>query len=799
MRQDLRHALRLALRQPGFTAVVSLTLALGIGANTALFSVLQGVLLSPLPYPDPDQIVLIWEHQTTYGWTHNGFPAAPVREYRERNQTFQAMGAFVHVSSTLTGEGDPERLSAQVVTHEVLEILGARPAVGRLLVPGDELPGRAPVVVLGHGFWQRRFGGDPEVVGRQITLDGEPVTVVGVLSEGFRPVQGNPDLWAPLALSGEAWADWRNHFLFAVGRLREGVGLDQGTADLLVLARQLQEANPRDYAGALVTVESLREATVGAVTVPLWMMMAAAGLVLLIACANVANLYLSRGLAREREFALRTTLGAGRRRLLHLLTTESLVLILPGGFLGVGLALAGLRVLLALEPGRLPRVEEIGLNGWVLLFSAGITLCSSALFGVVPAFRAARNNLAGSLKEAGSRSTQSSGPRRLKSGLAVVQMTLAILLLAGAGLLTRSFIRLQGVDPGFRVENILQARLSLAGGQYREREQIVAFLDRLQERLTGDPSVSGMAAVSSPPVSMTPQVWLHIEGREPEGDQPPVVSRVFATAGYFDLLGLTVLEGRLFDEGDRLDQPRVAVLTRSAAERHWPGESPVGKVIRIGTKESSPMMVIGVVSDLRQYGIRHRPYPTAFIPFSQAAPSEFTVMIQAPRGPAEALESLKIAVGELDSALPLYQIRTLDEVMGADVAEPRFAMFLAGVFGVAAMILAAVGIYGVLAYTVSQRTHELGIRLALGAGRQGVLQLVLRQGLGLAGMSLALGLPGAFAFARLMDSFLFEVGPADPLTFALLALSVLTVALVACVVPAVRAAWLDPVGAMRRE
>jgi len=799
LKQDVVQAGRMLRKQPGFSLVVVITLALGIGANTALFSVLHGVLLSPLPYPDSEELVLIFEWNTELGWTHNALPAATVRDYREGNRSFQAFGSLYNTSATLTGEGDPERATLQVVTHEVLPLLGARSHLGELFRPEHENPGQDRVIVLSHGLWQRRFGGDPAIIGRGILLDGDTHTVIGVLPDGFRPVQGSPAAWVPLGLSETRWADRRNHFLIGVGRLRAGLDAAGGEADLTGIARQLEEEFPEEASGQMVNVESLREAVVGEVVRPLWLMMGAAVLVLLIACANVANLFLSRGLARERELAIRAALGAGRRRILHLLTTESLFLGLLGGGVGVVLAYLGLKLLLVLEPGNLPRVEEISLQGWVLAFSLFLTLGTAILFGVIPAILTSRSQLAGAATEGTPRSTQGITHRRIKNTLAVLQMAIAVVLLAGAGLFTRSFSQLQRVDAGFETENILQAGISLSGGAYGGPEEILRFHEGLVAGLERAPGVTRAALISNPPLTMAPQISLQIQGRETEGEELQVVSRLFASEGYFDLLGLTLLEGRTFNGEDRLDSPFVVVVSESMALRHWPEESPLGQMIRVGGPDSPPMAVIGVVSDLRQYGIRYRPFPSAFIPTSQVPVPGFTVMLKTTEIPGDAVGHLRSVLKDLDPSLPFSRLRTMDEVVAGNVAGPRFAMFLAGVFGLLSLALAAVGIYGVLAYSVSLRTREVGIRLALGAESSRVVLMILRQGMTLASAALLLGIPSAYFLSRMLESLLFQVAPADPITFGGIFFGILLVALLACYVPAARAGRLSPLEALKLE
>jgi predicted permease len=798
--RDLRYALRGVRRAPGFSLVVVLTLALGIGANTALFSVLRGVLFSPLPYPDADRIVTLWEHDLDYEWTHNALTAADLADYRAQNHTFESIGAFTGGQATLLGAGDPRRIGVQFVTPEVLDVTGVPPVLGRAFVAEDDVPGAPNVAVLSHGLWQRAFGGNPSAVGRTLRLGRGDYTIVGVMPREYHwTVWGEPQVWLPLRLNEQQKADRTNHFILGVGRVRAGLGLEEASADLNAIAVQLERDYPEANKSSRVTVESIRTSIVGDVDLTLWLIMGAAGFVLLIACANLANLFLSRGAARQGEMAVRASLGASRTRLVRQLTTESMLLTVIGGLAGLGLARFGVNVFLAVEPGDLPRTDAIGVDGAVLLFCLAVSLVTGAVFGLVPALLASGTRFTTVLRDQAARLSQRSSARRVKNGLAVLQMATAIVLLCGAGLLVRSFNRLQAVDPGFRTENVVLGDIVLSGERYSDDVARGQFQSELSGRLERDPGIERAALASAPPFSMAPQIWTWIVGLEPVGEQPPTTSRVYASPGYFDAIGISLESGRLFDEGDREDAPLVVVINQAMARRHWPDQSPIGERFRLGLPDYPPMEIVGVVSDIRQYGMRYGAYPTAFLPLAQHPQWSFAVMLKTQRDPIAAVPALRQAVSELDPRLAVEGIETLEEHVAANVASPRFLMLLASTFAAVALALAAAGIYGVVAYGVSLRTHEIGVRMALGARSGQVLRSVLIVGLRLAVVAVAIGLPLAFLLARAMRSLLYRIEPADPLTFALISSVVLVVALLASYVPAARAAHSDPLAALRVE
>jgi putative ABC transport system permease protein len=668
-----------------------------------------------------------------------------------------------------------------------------------MLRPEDEILEGEAMAVLSHSGWQRLFGSDPEVLGSRITLDRESFTVVGVLQADFRPIVGEPELWVPLRLSPESLQRRTNHFLLGIGRLRSGISIDQARADLETINARLVEQYPDLKTGDYANLVPLRETIVADARPALLLIMGAAALVLLIGCANVANLFLSRAISRRREMAVRAALGAGRGRIVRQLGIESLVLAFFGGAAGLVLAYVGVQSLLALEPGNLPRTEAISTSAPVLVFCMLVSVAASLLFGIAPALLASRANLTASLKEAGGATSQSGATRRSKDVLAVVQMAMAIVLLIGATLLVRSFERLLSVDPGFDSTNVLMARTYLDPSAYPEDGDAVLFHDELLSRLSLAPDVSGAAIASYPPLTGGGQWWLHISGRELEGDSPPVVSFLVASADYFDVVGSSLQTGRFFDGGDRPDSQRVVIINQAMAREYWPDADPIGERIRLGTAESSELEIVGVVSDMRQYAVDRDPYPAAFMPYTQMPVHRFAIVLDVNGDMTTATENLRNTVRSIDPGLALFSVMTLEDRLRVDFAGPRFAMLLAATFAFVALGIAAVGIYGVLSYVVSQRTHEIGVRLALGARPRQMVGLILRQGLVTAAIASAIGLTAAFWLAAGLESMLFEISTTDPMTFVLVPAVVLALALVACALPALRAAGLDPLRALRAE
>ena len=800
--QDVRYALRTLSKSPGFTLVAVLALALGIGANTAIFSVVKAVLLSPLPYPDPERLVWVRE-------THREIPDEPAsapnyNDWRTQANSFEGLAAYADTALTLTGEGvEPERVPAAVVSGNFFEVLGAAPALGRGFTAEEEVSGKHRVVVLSHGLWQRRFGASPEALGQTLIIGGNPYTVVGVAPPGFKtPVMEKPaQLWIPTVYNLTQNAR-RSDYLDVVGRLKRGATIEQARAELSGIAARLAQEYPASNLGWDVKVVPLHERVVGDVRPALWILMGVVGFLLLISCANVANLQLARAAARRQEIAVRTALGARRGRIVRQFLTESVMLALAGGVLGLLLAMWGVELLVALSPGNIPRLDEVGLDARVLAFTFGVSLVTGVVFGLLPALSASKTDLGESLKEGGSRgATTGRGTRRLRSSFVVAEIAIAVVLLAGAGLMIRSFIQVQAVDPGFRPERILALDLSLPRAKYQEEAQLAAFYEQLTARAAALPGVERAALVDSLPLEGGSVLAFVIEGR-PELPPEKVQDAKFntATPDYFDVMGIGHVRGERLTAQHREGVPDACVINETMARKFWPDEDPVGKRLNIGDPASTPWMtVVGVVRDARSSGLEKEPYPQVYMPALQFRRRAMTFVARTSGDPLALVPTVRRELAALDKDLPLYNVRTMEQVLADSISRRRFQMILIAAFAGLGLLLAAVGIYGVISYSVAQRTHEIGVRVALGARAKDILRLVVGQGLGLTLVGVGVGLAGAFALTRVMASLLYGVSATDPLTFAVVPLALLGVALLACLVPARRATKVDPMVALRYE
>jgi len=801
--RDLRFAARSFRRSPGLTLAALLALGLGVGATAAIYTVVDAVLVEPLPYPEPDELVLLIDSNPEAGFPR--FSASPPNfaDWREQSESFEHMAAFSRANLALDAPGvEPERLSGATVGAGFFEALAVEPLHGRVFRPEEDLPGGESVAILGHGLWQRRFGSNPEIVGRTVTVNGQARRVVGVMPGGFA-FPSEVEIWVPLAL--EIDPNQRGaHYLGVLGRLRDGVALDAAQTEMTAIAARLAEEYPNSNEGWGVNLFRVHELVVEDVRPYLRIVAWAVAAVLLIVCAIVANLLLVRAARRERELAVRTALGAGRGRLARQLLTETVLLSLAGGALGLVLGLWGTRALVALNADDIPRAAEIGLDPSVFLFTFGVALAAGLLAGLAPVVHAARADLQGSLKEGTSAAGEGGRARFLRKALVLVEVAVAVVLLVSAGLLLRSLIQLQGISPGFEPEGVMTAMVSLPDAGYPDDAARAPFYRQLLERLEAVPGVEAAGAGFPLPLSGGGYfLSFGIEGRPapPPQDSPSAGIR-FVTPGYLEALEIPLLDGRRIAEADRADSRQVAVISRAMAERMWPGESPLGGRFTFGdptAPDASWMEVVGVVGDVRHGDITAEPDMEVYLPMDQNPFSVATLVLRTSGDPQTLTAGLREAVRAVDPSLPVYRVETLEQVVGGALADQRFSAVLLGVFAALALVLASLGVYGVISYAVAQRTRELGLRMALGAPRERVLRLVLGQGMVLVAAGVGVGLALAFVASFLLRSLLYEVGFADPLTYAAVPALLLLVGVTAVWLPALRATRVDPMVALRAE
>ena len=802
LRQNVRYSLRSIRMSPGFTSVVVLTLGLGIGANAAIFSVMNAVLLRPLPYPASDRIMTLWTDNGAQGWPEDVSSYPNFADWRAQNTTFTEMAAYQpRATRTLTGNGEPEQVQGSVVVPTFFQVMGVGPARGRTLVM-DDLTGDRQVVVLSDGAWRRRFGEDPSIVGKTIVLNGTAHEVVGIMPPGFAFPEPSTELW----LSYPASVTQRNRGSFSfsvVGRLKPGVTVEQARAELSTIAARLESQYPETNANLGVTIVPLRESTVGDVRPALLMLMGAVGFVLLIACANTANLLLARGATRTREIAVRSALGAGRGRIVRQLLTESACLALLGGAFGLLLAKWGVDALVALAPTALPRMHEVRVDGTILLFTVVASLATALLFGLPPALRASTVQLSEMMK-AGARGMSSArGGSRLRRALVVSEIALALMLLIGAGLLLASYRQLSNVTMGFDAENVLTARVSLTSAKFPRPPMARAFYQHLLQRTEALPGVRSAAYTTSLPLSVSVEgATMAIEGRAPTPDlDNKEVRRSVVSPSYFATLGIPLLAGRIFTDQESGDTVNVAVVNETMKALHFLGEDPVGRRMQWGCvgPECPWMTVVGVVHDTKQDGLDEFVRPEIYVSYLQEPRLGLNIVVRAERDPLSIVPSLRAVLKEADPDIPLARIATMEEIAARSVATRRFNTLLLGIFSSLALVLAVVGIYGVMSYSVSQRRQEVGIRMALGAPASEVLRLILREAMMLAGVGIVIGLVLSMFATRVLRSLLFQVSATDAVTFTTTAMLLATVAFVASWIPARRAARVQPNVALRTE
>lgn len=798
--QDLRYGARMLLRQPGFTLIAILTLALGIGANSAIFSVANAVIFRPLDFHQPDQLVMIWErHAKEFSGEPISATAPNFLYWREHNQSFESLAAMAGRTYSLTGAGEPERLSGLAASTNLFSLLGIQPAIGRGFIAEEEQAGKDQVAVISYGLWQRRFGSSADALGAHITLSGKPFEVVGVLPQGFQLPTGQPDILVPLPFTARDAENRGAHMLRVIGRIKPEVSGEQAQTEINELMNRLGDQYPESNAGWTAPIVPLKEEGVTAAKPALFVLLGAVGFLLLIACANVANLLLARSTVRGREFAVRVALGAGRWRLARQLFTESLMLTACGGALGLIAAVWSIDFFTRLGPRDIPRLEQASLDWRVILFTIAIMVATAILSSLAPVIKSLSVNLNESLKE-GSRGASKS-LRGLRA-IMVLQIGLAIVLLVGAGLLIRSYSRLTSVDPGITTENVLTMSISPPVSKYGDDRRRSEFFQNIVARVSSLPGVESAAITQNLPLTRSRLFFvLSVEGVPAPPPGEPQLEAEFhpVSPDYFRVLGIPLLKGRSFDERDAANATQVIIISESMARRYFPDRDPIGRKIHILANDQPPREIIGVAGEIRHFGLDKETAEEMYVPYQQFAPFTGILVARTEASPMSLVGAIKEQIWAIDSDQPVFRISTMEQILSESVTGQRFNTLLIAAFAAVALLLASVGIYGVMSYSVSQSTQELGIRLALGAQRSDIIHLVVGKGLALTLAGIGLGVAGAFALTRLLSSMLFEVSTTDPATFIVVSLLLTGVAVLACYLPARRATRIDPMIALRYE
>jgi putative ABC transport system permease protein len=808
--QDVRYGVRMLLKAPGFSIVATIALALGIGANTAMFSVVNAVLLKPLPYPQAEQLMVIWETDYTRGQTQGSASYPDFADWREQNHVFQGMASFHNSEFIMTGHGDPKKLLGAVVNANLPTLLGATPMLGRTFRSEEDNPGDSSrVLLLSHKFFQSHFGGDAGILNQQIMLDGHSYTVIGVMRPEFDfPIQNEPvDFWTTVSIDavGDTPITTQRgaHYMNVVARLKEGVTEQQAQAEMDTIAKRLEQQYPDKNKHRGVFVQPALMALVGDIRPALLILLGAVGCVLLIACANVANLLLARAMSRQREMAIRAALGASRSRVVRQLLTESILLSLAGGALGLVLAVWWSDLLVALGKQDIPRAMQVGIDWRVLAFTFAVSMATGLVFGLIPALQSSKFQLTESLKE-GSRGSEGAHRNRIRGVLVIAELAIAVVLLVGAGLLIKSLWRLRQIDPGFTPQNVLSFSVALPDVRYPGEKQS-RFFEDLLARIQSFPGVQSASAVVPLPLGGDYMgVSFETEGRPMAPGDLPSADFFIMEPGYLKTMGIPLIKGRDFNERDQHKTTQVIIVSERFARTYFPDEDPIGKRIKPGistfdNEESQMREIVGVVGNVRSRTLNNEPRPAYYVPIAQAPFTQVTLVVKTANDPRQLIKTITREVASIDPDLPVFSVKSLDEYMAGAVAAPRFNTTLLSIFASVALLLTIVGLYGVMSYAVAQRTNEIGIRMALGAQSRDVLRLIVGQGLKLVVIGLALGYVGALALTRLMEGLLYGVGARDSITMIVVAAILTIVAILACYLPARRATRIDPLEALRYE
>jgi putative ABC transport system permease protein len=802
--QDLRYGFRMLIKSPGFTLIAVLTIGIGIGANTAIFSVVNSILLRPLPYKDTERLMKVYESNEPLGLGRFAVSLANYVDWKDQNKVFDDVAAYLVTSFTYASESEPARVQGAAVTSSLFNVLGVTPVMGQVFSPEEEKPGGARTVVLSYGLWQRRFASDPNIVGKEVIISGITRTVVAVMPQEFEfPVQPEKiELWVPLISDPRMLALRGSHSFNVVARLKANTSPEQAQAQMTSISTELQKQYPDTNLDWGVRIIPLQEDVVGNTKPALMILLAAVALVLLIACVNISNLLLIRAAGRQKEMAVRTALGVRRARLIRQLLTESLLLGLVGGIVGLLLAMWGVKLLIAFSPSNIPRIQQLAIDGRVLIFTLGISLVTGILFGLVPALQSVKINLNEVLKEGGKGAGGSMMRHRTRSLLLVSEVALSVMLLISAGLLIKSFIRLQQVNPGFDTERLVSLNISLPLIKYRTATQQMAYFQQTLQRLQTTPGVDSVAAGTSLPLTGSNSKYsITIEGQPSlaPGQRPSPNYRIISP-DYFRTMGIALIRGREFIQQDETNSSKVIIINDTMAKRFWPGEDPVGKRVTISDLPDNPWReIVGVAADVKHFGLDTVPEPELYVPFMQAPSPSMTIVARANGNPANLISAVRSEILKIDNEIPVYNIRTIKELISESVAWPRFRTILLGIFASISLLLSAVGIYGVMSYSVVQRTREIGIRMALGAQKSNLISLIIGQGMWLTAIGVFIGILGAYASSRLLSSLLFETGIGDFMTYIASIFLLALVALLANYFPARKAAKIDPMIALRYD